>query len=103
MPFGDAPCPFCGSLLWFVSRGPAIHYFDYQAALPVRDRIRQLIAQQLGVSLDKIPVDFKNLSFSELGADSLDTVELIMELEEEFGISFGEDEAGGDWSSKDVA
>ena len=82
-PFGDAPCPNCGSLLWFVSRDATIHFFEHDAATPVRERIRQLIANRLGVSRDKVPVDLNDFSFQELGADSLDIVELVMELEEE--------------------
>jgi acyl carrier protein len=103
-PFGDAPCPYCGSLLWFVSRDSVIHYFEHEAASPVRERIRHFLAEQLGVSPNKIPNDLKSFNFKELGADSLDTVEIIMELEEEFGITFDdEDSGGGEWSSRDVA
>ena len=83
MPFGDAPCPYCGSLLWFISRDATIQFFEYGAASPVRERIRQLIANRLGISSDKVPNDLKELNLQELCADSLDTVELVMELEEE--------------------
>ena len=96
MPFGDAPCPYCGSLLWFVSRGSTIRYFEHEAATPVRKWVRQFTAAQLGVSPDKIPANLKHVDLKELGADSLDTVELIMELEEEFGITFDDhDQDGG--------
>jgi acyl carrier protein len=82
-PFGDATCPHCGSLLWFVSGEPKTHYFEYEAAAPVRERIRQLLAEHAGISLDKLPDDVRDVNFQELGLDSLDIVELVMELEEE--------------------
>ena len=50
----------------------------------VSDRVRAIIAEQLGVKLEEVT---DTASFIEdLGADSLDTVELVMALEEEFGI-----------------
>lgn len=57
----------------------------------VTARVRELIAEELGVSLDQI---IPEASFVEdLGADSLDTVELIMALEEEFGLEIADDVA----------
>ena len=54
-------------------------------------RVKKIVAEQLGVN----EADIKdNSSFVEdLGADSLDTVELIMEFEKEFGISIPDDKA----------
>ncbi len=49
-------------------------------------RVKEIIANELGVELDKVTDE---ASFVEdLGADSLDTVELVMAFEEEFGIGF---------------
>jgi acyl carrier protein len=62
-------------------------FWSYEAADEIRERLRHLVAEQLGVTPQKINLDA--ISFNELGADSLDTVELIMELEEEFGLDFG--------------
>ncbi len=57
----------------------------------VNDRVRAIIAEQLGVKLEEV-VD--SASFIEdLGADSLDTVELVMALEEEFGIEIPDEDA----------
>ncbi|OGP13344.1 MAG: acyl carrier protein [Deltaproteobacteria bacterium RIFCSPLOWO2_02_FULL_50_16] len=54
-------------------------------------RIREIIAEQLG--LDELEID-KEASFVEdLGADSLDIVELIMAMEEEFDIEIPDDDA----------
>ena len=54
-------------------------------------QIREIVADKLGVSLSAVT---NNASFAnDLGADSLDIVELIMELEKEFGVSIPDDEA----------
>ena len=57
----------------------------------VTERVTDIVAEQLGVDKEKIsgPTSFAN----DLGADSLDTVELVMELEEEFNISIPDDAA----------
>ena len=57
----------------------------------VNDRVRAIIAEQLGVKLEEVT---DTASFIEdLGADSLDTVELVMALEEEFGIEIPDEDA----------
>jgi acyl carrier protein len=57
----------------------------------VADRVRAIIAEQLGVKLEEVT---DTASFVEdLGADSLDTVELVMALEEEFGIEIPDEDA----------
>lgn len=57
----------------------------------VEERVVDIVADQLGVEKDKISRDTHFVN--DLGADSLDTVELVMELEEEFDISIPEDAA----------
>ncbi len=57
----------------------------------VEERVVDIVADQLGVEKDKITRDTHFVN--DLGADSLDTVELVMELEEEFDISIPEDAA----------
>ena len=55
------------------------------------ERVRAIIAEQLGVKLEEVT---DTASFIEdLGADSLDTVELVMALEEEFGIEIPDEDA----------
>jgi acyl carrier protein len=55
------------------------------------DRIKKIVAEHLNIDENKINLD---ASFSEdLGADSLDTVELIMALEEQFEIEIPDEEA----------
>lgn len=57
----------------------------------IEDQVRTIIAEQLGIKAD----EFKNdASFvDDLGADSLDTVELVMALEEEFDTEISDDAA----------
>jgi acyl carrier protein len=54
-------------------------------------RVKEIIAQELGVEQEKVTDE---ASFVEdLGADSLDTVELVMAFEEEFGIEIPDEDA----------
>ena len=55
------------------------------------DRVREIIVEQLGV--DAAAVTNEASFVDDLGADSLDTVELIMAFEEEFGIEIPDEEA----------
>jgi len=57
----------------------------------VAERVIDIVADQLGVERDKITHDTSFIQ--DLGADSLDTVELVMELEEEFDINIPDDAA----------
>ncbi|KAL6752923.1 acyl carrier protein [Haematococcus lacustris] len=52
--------------------------------------VRAIISQQLGTDLDKVAADSK---FVDLGADSLDTVEIMMALEEKFELTLDEEGA----------
>ncbi len=57
----------------------------------IEDRVRKKVVEHLGVEEDKVT---ENASFiDDLGADSLDTVELVMAFEEEFGIEIPDDAA----------
>ncbi|SPP63582.1 acyl carrier protein [Nitrospira lenta] len=57
----------------------------------VDERVKKIIAEQLGVEEDEVVAE---ASFVEdLGADSLDTVELVMALEEEFEIEIPDEDA----------
>ena len=77
-PSGDAVCPVCGSLIW--------------KAAELQRRISEIIEEQLGASPGIVNHE---TSFHELGADSLDAVELVMELEEEFDVNFSDEVSSG--------
>jgi len=60
-------------------------------ASAVETKVKEIICEQLGVSEDEVTPD---ASFVEdLGADSLDIVELVMALEEEFGVDIPDEDA----------
>ena len=57
----------------------------------VTDRVKKIVLEHLGVDADKV---VESASFiDDLGADSLDTVELVMAFEEEFGCEIPDDAA----------
>ena len=60
-------------------------------ASSVAERVREIVAEQLGADKDKVTPETSFVN--DLGADSLDTVELVMELEEEFDINIPDDAA----------
>jgi acyl carrier protein len=57
----------------------------------VQAKVKNIIVEQLGVNADEVLTDAKFIE--DLGADSLDLVELIMALEEEFGLDIPDEEA----------
>ncbi|MCB1736772.1 MAG: acyl carrier protein [Gammaproteobacteria bacterium] len=57
------------------------------------DRVKKITAEQLGVDEGEVTMDSSFVD--DLGADSLDTVELVMALEEEFGCEIPDDKAEG--------
>jgi acyl carrier protein len=58
---------------------------------PIEQRVKDIIVEQLGVKPDQVVPAAKFIE--DLGADSLDTVELVMALEEEFGIEVPDEQA----------
>jgi acyl carrier protein len=59
--------------------------------MAIADKVKSIIVEQLGVDEEEVTLD---ASFTEdLGADSLDIVELVMAFEEEFGIEIPDEEA----------
>ncbi len=56
----------------------------------IEERVKEIIVEQLGVSEDQVKPEAKFVD--DLGADSLDQVELVMALEEEFGSEIPEED-----------
>ena len=61
------------------------------ASTNVKDRVIEIVCEQMGASKDKVA---EQTSFiNDLGADSLDTVELVMEFEDEFDLNIPDEDA----------
>ena len=75
-PAGDAPCPNCGHLLW--------------ASVQLVQAVTRRYTDALGTAPGAINA---NTRFADLAADSLDTVEMVMELEEEYDVNIPDDVA----------
>lgn len=57
----------------------------------IEAKVKEIIVEQLGVNADQVKPEAKMIE--DLGADSLDAVELVMAIEEEFGIEVPDEEA----------
>lgn len=59
--------------------------------MALEDKVKDLIVKELGVDASKVTMD--SALIDDLGADSLDTVEIVMSFEDEFDISIPDDDA----------
>lgn len=57
----------------------------------IEERVKQIVAEQLGVDEEQVTPEASFMD--DLGADSLDTVELVMALEEEFDVEISDEDA----------
>ena len=72
-------------------RSSPIRGHEGAAISDIGERVKKIVVEHLGVEADKVT---ENASFiDDLGADSLDTVELVMAFEEEFGCEIPDDAA----------
>ena len=67
---------------------------------PIEEKVKDIIVEQLGVKPEQVTPEAKFIE--DLGADSLDTVELVMALEEEFGNEIPDEQAEKLQSVSDV-
>lgn len=81
---GDATCPRCGHLLWFIQTADVTRVFDTERSIATRERFIDIVAEQLGVDRGKIANNPRLVNDADV--DSLDMVEMIMEVEEESGL-----------------
>ena len=65
----------------------------------VFDRVKEIIVDELGVDAEAVTIDS---TLEDLGADSLDAVELIMAVEEEYDLEIAEDDAKAMKSVKNI-
>jgi acyl carrier protein len=89
-PPGDASCPSCGVLLWFHPTSAGVSLYETKAVAPLRARVVEAIRKWFGVTREE-PAG--GLTFDDLGADSLDLVELAIAVEEEFGVTIADKDA----------
>lgn len=86
--------PLAWRLPTTVGRSAGLHFLGVWRTVKVAsvaERVIDIVAEQLGVDKEKITPETSFVN--DLGADSLDTVELVMELEEEFDINIPDDAA----------
>jgi acyl carrier protein len=77
-----------------------IYILKTGAVMALLDDIKEVVVEQLSVNADEVKEDSKFVE--DLGADSLDVVELVMALEEKFDIEIPDDEAEKIRTVKDV-
>jgi acyl carrier protein len=88
---GDAPCPSCGVLLWFLRTSDGIHLYEVNRIVSIRERVATVLSRLLRTSKEEL--SRFTASLEGAGADSLDIVEVVMELEEEFDFTIPDAEA----------
>jgi acyl carrier protein len=86
-PFGDAPCPSCGHLLWFVISGKTLSLMDAERAA---DIIRAKLTSLLGIHMPAGKATSLADLLADISLDSLDLVEVALTLEEEFKVNLSE-------------
>ena len=92
LPPGDAPCPQCGTLLWFFDSPEGCRCYEASLVESIRSRLAAFVGDKLGVR--SAAATHSQASLEEpFGDDSLDMVEFVMVLEEEFHVTISPDEA----------
>jgi acyl carrier protein len=91
LPVGDAPCPQCGVLVWFFDSPEGHRCYEASLVESICNRLAGFVGKRLGVD-PSATVDSRAFLTETLGSDSLDVAELVMELEDEFGMNISADE-----------
>jgi acyl carrier protein len=90
-PSGDAPCPSCGALLWFVDTSEGRRWYDAEAIAEIRAKLLDVLSAHLGLNREQLSDD---LPFREAaGIDSLGVIELVMQVEEQFHLAIPDEVA----------
>jgi acyl carrier protein len=88
---GTVPCVSCKRPLWFTRAPDGVWFHDPADVAAIRARVVRVVCENLGVNPDEIT---DAMSFTgNIGADTLDIVEFVMELEEEFGVTIPDRDA----------
>jgi acyl carrier protein len=78
-------------IIWVARLIPKREETRFMSEKSIEDKVKEIIVEQLGVNPEQVT---PNASFIEdLGADSLDTVELVMAFEEEFSVEVPDEDA----------
>jgi acyl carrier protein len=84
-------CPDCSAAAGLIPRATNTNRTNFMAEKPIEEKVKDIIVEQLGVNPEQVT---PQASFIEdLGADSLDIVELVMAFEEEFGVEVPDEDA----------
>jgi acyl carrier protein len=89
--YGETTCPQCGKRLWFARQRDGVWFHDADRAAAIRERVRAIVGHNLRI--EPAAVNDSTTFMEDVGADTLDIVELVMELEEEFKISIPDEHA----------
>lgn len=81
-------------IVWSIDAPGRAHKFNQNKGLKmsVFDKVKEIVVDKLGVEAGKVKMEAAFVN--DLGADSLDVVEFVMEVEKEFGITIPDEEAG---------
>jgi acyl carrier protein len=87
-------------LLWFIDSPGGMRFYKSETAAPIQEIVQRMTCEMLG--FDKEQVSSSSSFLDDLQADSLDTVELVMALEEKFALSIPVDDLRQMWTVGDV-
>lgn len=87
---GELPCPGCGGRLWLLNTTAGRRYHQAERVGPIRERVIDVVEGKFPEARGHLT---GTTTFEDLGADSLDVAEVIMEIEQEFDLTIDDEEA----------